>query len=91
MCGRRTFFGLCAALTLGASAAQEPKAQRPAPQTERAPQRTAEPVPDEELLEFLGSFDEEDGDWVDYLTATDVAPPAPSRPAPTAPEVKKRE
>jgi hypothetical protein len=82
---------MCAALTLGASAAQEPKTQRPAPQTQRAPQSTAESVPDEELLEFLGSFDEEDGDWVDYLTTTDVAPRAPSRPAPPAPQDKKHD
>jgi len=33
--------------------------------------RTAD-MPDDELLEFLGSVDSEDKDWHDYLARTDI-------------------
>jgi hypothetical protein len=33
----------------------------------------AAPPPDDELLEFLGSVDQGDDDWIDYLAQTDPA------------------
>jgi len=56
---------------LSAAHADEPKkvpAAKPAP----APQ------PDEDLLEFLGSVDQGDDDWIDYLAQTDPATVAKS-------------
>ena len=55
-------------------AAEPPKA---------AESKAEEPVLDEELLEFLGSLDLDDQDWIEYLTQTDIAKVAKSaRPAP---------
>lgn len=49
-------------------AAQKPAASAPA----AASKPTAAPA-DDELLEFLGSLDEEsDGEWIDYLLKTDI-------------------
>lgn len=42
----------------------------------------------EELLEFLGSVDFEDEDWIDYLSETDIGKVARMRAIPES-EVKK--
>lgn len=91
MHGRHGILCVVASLALGTALAQEPKAQRPAPAKEPASPSPTESAPDAQLLEFLGSFDEEDGDWIDYLTVTEVTPPPQSRSAQPAPEVKKDE
>jgi hypothetical protein len=46
------------------------------PPSKPASASTAKPVApaDEDLLEFLGSVDEEaDGEWIDYLSKTDIS------------------
>lgn len=78
-----------AALTLLPFAAQA--AEPPAKAT--AKPEAEEPI-DEDLLEFLGTIDseDEDGDWIDYLTQTDIEKVAArkrAKPAPDATEVKK--
>ena len=81
----RESYGMVVALALAlAAAVPAQEARSPVPKKEPAQQRATEPAPDAELLEFLGSFDTEDEDWVEYLTQTDVATPAASRPAPEA-------
>ena len=48
-------------------------ASKPAAASARAA-KTAAPAADDELLEFLGSVGEEaDGDWIDYLSKTDIS------------------
>jgi hypothetical protein len=91
MHGGRGIFCVVASLALGAGVAQEQKAQRPATEKAPPPPAATEPAPEEELLEFLGSVDEEDGDWIDYLTATDLAPTPVSQPAQSTPRVKQHE
>ena len=46
-----------------ASPAKKPAASKPAPA----------PEADDELLEFLGSVDQGDDDWIDYLAQNDPA------------------
>lgn len=57
-------------------------------------QAAEESVLDEELLEFLGSIDGLDEDWMAYLERTDVAKVARAKPAASppraAPEEEKR-
>jgi hypothetical protein len=53
-------------------------ASKPAPSAASTPKpATAKPAPasaDDELLEFLGSVGEDaDGDWIDYLSKTDIS------------------
>jgi hypothetical protein len=48
--------------TAPAASAKPPTAAKPAPA----------PEADDELLEFLGSVDEGDVDWIDYLSQTDI-------------------
>lgn len=70
MSPRRAGLGVAlAALVLGASYSQADNSQKGG----------AEPVADEELLEFLGSVDPasdasppDDGAWIDYLSQTDI-------------------
>ena len=56
---------------------------KPATSTTAKP---AAPAADEELLEFLGSVGEEaDGEWIDYLSKTDISKAAKAKnPAPAA-------
>jgi hypothetical protein len=64
------------ALLLGAALAQ---AGEPQP---------AKPAQDEDLLEFLGSVDDGDAGWSNYLAKTDiakVAKPVPPKTKPAAP------
>lgn len=46
-------------------------ASTPAPANAKKP--PAAPQPDDDLLEFLGSVDQGDDDWIDYLAQTDPA------------------
>ena len=57
-------------------AAANPAASAAATSPKPASTSTAKPVAsvDEDLLEFLGSVDEEaDGEWIDYLSKTDIS------------------
>ncbi len=59
-----------------------PAAATPAPKpaTATAPKPSA-PRADEEFLEFLGSVGEEsDGEWIDYLSKTDISKVAGAKP-----------
>ena len=92
MASRNYLFGLVTSLALGGS----PIAQADDPQ--KAPVKNTAPAPsdaeaplDEELLEFLGSIDTGDEDWVDYLTETDIATVAKPTSARGESEVKKDE
>jgi hypothetical protein len=74
-------------LPLGAPAAEPP--QKSPPPAKTAPEDTAL---DEDLLEFLGTIDSEDEDWIDYLTQTDIEKVAARKRPPARPdatEVKK--
>lgn len=56
--------------------ADEPKspAKKPAASATATPAKPAAPPADDELLEFLGSVGEEaDGEWIDYLSKTDIS------------------
>jgi hypothetical protein len=47
---------------------------KPAPATKPAAAKPPPaPPPDDDLLEFLGSVDQGDDDWIDYLAQTDPA------------------
>jgi hypothetical protein len=73
-------------LPLAAPAADPPKSPPPA---KTAPE---DPSLDEDLLEFLGTIDSEDEDWIDYLTQTDIEKVAARKRPPVNPdatEVKK--
>ena len=73
---------LLAAVVTGAQAADEAKAPAAAPAPKATPPAKAAPAqatrqvaaPDDELLEFLGSVDSEEGDeaWLDYLSQADI-------------------
>ena len=72
---RRSLVGIAGlALALGAGAAvraAEPVAAKKPPAKDVA----AELAADDELIEFLGGADgelDEDGDWLDFLTSTDI-------------------
>lgn len=74
-------------LPLAASAAEPAKTAPPPAKT--APEDTSL---DEDLLEFLGTIDSEDEDWIDYLTQTDIEKVAARKRPPVDPdatEVKK--
>ena len=78
----------CAGDGAGAGAANRQRR----PLQRRQPQESpASPVPEEELLEFLGSLDAEGEEWAEYLTETDIEKVAESETAPAAPEGKKDE
>lgn len=50
-----------------------PAGQKPAASATAAASKPAPTPADDELLEFLGSVDEEsDGEWIDYLLKTDI-------------------
>lgn len=72
--------------------ADEPKspAKKPAASATQAPAKPAAPPADDELLEFLGSVGEEaDGDWIDYLSKTDISKVSRAKEKrPAATEVK---
>jgi len=75
-------------------AAEPVKAAPAAKPASTAPAKAAddEAALDEDLLEFLGTVDSEDEDWIDYLTQTDIEKVATTRrpkAAPDATEVKK--
>jgi hypothetical protein len=53
--------------------AAAPNSAPPAPPAARAAAKTPVPEADDDLLEFLGSVDEGDEDWIDYLSQTDIA------------------
>ena len=87
--------GLLALLAPGVHA-DEPStpARKPAPPAAAAPApkpataRPPAPGADDELLEFLGSVGEEsDGEWIDYLSKTDISKVAGAKPK-TAPPAK---
>ena len=76
MISRRLFV---AALLLGA--AQTQAGDQPAPNGGQ----------EEDLLEFLGSVDDGDSGWANYLANTDIAkvakpPPPKAKPAPSQPQ-----
>lgn len=57
-------------------------AKKPAASTTSAPAKPAATTTaaDDELLEFLGSVGEEsDGEWIDYLSKTDIAKAAKAK------------
>jgi hypothetical protein len=63
-------------------------AATPSPQPANASSAKAVAPADDELLEFLGSVDEEaDGDWIDYLSKTDIAKAGRAKQKPAAAEV----
>lgn len=70
------------------SAANKPAAS--APSAASKPSATSA---DDELLEFLGSVDEEsDGEWIDYLSKTDIPKAAKAKSkTPAATETSSKE
>jgi hypothetical protein len=71
-----------------AAPAAEPPAKSPPP----AKTASEDTSLDEDLLEFLGTIDSEDEDWIDYLTQTDIDKVAARKRPPVNPdatEVKK--
>lgn len=60
--------------------AEEPNDTAKKPASSATASRPAAPSADEELLEFLGSVDEEaDGEWIDYLSKTDISKAAKAK------------
>jgi hypothetical protein len=59
-----------------------PAAKKPAASATSAPAKpAATTAADDELLEFLGSVGEDaDGDWIDYLSKTDIPKAAKAKP-----------
>ena len=87
------------AAVVPAAQAEEAKAPAttPAPKAAPATAAPAKPVrpaaaPDDELLEFLGSVDSEEGDeaWLDYLSQADIAKAARKKTAASDPEGDKK-
>jgi hypothetical protein len=74
---RRYLTGLLFALMLAPAAN---RAQESAPAEEQV---------DEELLEFLGSIDTDDEDWIDFLSQTDVKQVAKTEKPSSESEAKK--
>ena len=73
--------------------ADEPNspAKKPAASATPPPSKPAAPPADDELLEFLGSVGEEaDGDWIDYLSKTDISKVSRAKKTPAATEVKDK-
>ena len=72
--------------------AKSPAKKPPASATPTATSKPAAPAADDELLEFLGSVGEEsDGDWIDYLSKTDISKvPRAKEKAPAADEVTRK-
>jgi hypothetical protein len=69
--------------------ADEPKSPAKKPAASATP---AAPPADDELLEFLGSVGEEaDGEWIDYLSKTDISKISRAKEkTPAATEVKDK-
>ena len=67
-------------------------AKKPAASATPAASKPAAPAADDELLEFLGSVGEEaDGEWIDYLSKTDISKvPRAKEKAPAATEVNRK-
>jgi len=98
---RRARFALAWMLAAAGLVPCAPRAAEPASSSAKPAQATkpteTEAQIDAELIEFLGTVDSEDEDWIDFLTQTDIAKVAkratPSSPAakPASPpaEVKK--
>ncbi len=64
----------------------------PAFATEKASAPEAAAAPDDQLLEFLGSVestDEESGDWLDFLSRTDIDQVAKRAPKPASPGIPR--
>jgi hypothetical protein len=60
----------------------------PARAAEKAAAADAATAPDDQLLEFLGAVettDEESGDWLDFLSRTDIDKVAKRAPKPASP------
>jgi hypothetical protein len=96
---RRALVACLLAVSVPSGQADDAKTPAAAPKTPAAsapPARAApaRPValPDDELLEFLGSVDSEEGDeaWLDYLSQADIAKAAGKRKAPADPEGEKK-
>jgi hypothetical protein len=78
-----------------APAAAAPAPKKATPSEKAAPTQVTRQVaaPDDELLEFLGSVDSEEGDeaWLDYLSQADIAKAARKpKAAATDPEGDKK-
>lgn len=57
-----------------------PAAKKPAASATSAPAKPAVTAADDDLLEFLGSVGEEsDGEWIDYLSKTDISKAAKAK------------
>jgi len=88
--GRAAQMVLVAVIATAASGQEaKPPTQKP-PASKPAPEPST--VTDDEFLEFLGSVDstDVDGDWMEYLSQTDIAKVARAKKeSPPAPEVKK--
>jgi hypothetical protein len=55
-------------------------AKKPAASPSSAPAKPAVTAADDDLLEFLGSVGEEsDGEWIDYLSKTDISKAAKAK------------
>lgn len=91
MSKRIYLFGLLTSLALGSTGVRADDAEKPAAKPNTSAESAAEAPLDEELLEFLGSVDSGDEDWMDYLAATDIAKVAKAAPPRAASEVKKDE
>lgn len=89
---RRRLAGLLVAVALSPwliAAANPPAAQKD-DKTEKSASKAddAELQADDELLEFLGSVDSEDGELMDYYARTDKAKPDKTSSAPAASKAK---
>lgn len=92
MASRNYLFGLVTSLALGGNPAAPADEPQKVPVKTPAPAQSSADAPlDEELLEFLGSVDTGDEDWVDYLTETDIATVAKPSSARGESEVKNDE
>jgi hypothetical protein len=63
---------MCIAWVLGALALQPQATRANDANTTKAATGVPEPAADDELLEYLGSVDAEEQEWMEYLAQTDI-------------------
>ena len=78
---------LCIAWALAASALMPAVAPADDANAAKVAKRAPDPPADADLLEYLGSVDSEEQDWIDYLAHTDIAQVVKAKKSPDTAEV----
>lgn len=78
---------LCIAWALATSALMPAVAPADDANAAKVAKRAPDPPADADLLEYLGSVDSEEQDWIDYLAHTDIAQVVKAKKSPDTAEV----